>query len=43
MPSTKLIWIGLFVGSTAGGYLPTLFGVGLFSLWSLVGAPSAGP
>ncbi len=33
-----LIWIGLFAGSTAGGYAPTLFGVGLFSLWSVVGS-----
>ena len=37
-----LIWIGLLVGSTAGGYVPTAFGVGLFSLWSVVGSVVGG-
>jgi hypothetical protein len=42
MSPKKLIWIGLIVGSTAGGYVPTLFGVGLFSLWSVVGSTVGG-
>ena len=33
--STKTwVWIGLFVGSAAGGYLPALWGVGMFSYTS---------
>ena len=42
MSPKRLIWIGLFVGSTAGGYVPTLFGVGLLSLWSVVGSTVGG-
>ena len=29
---TKLIWLGMFVGSVAGGYIPMLWGEGAFSL-----------
>ncbi len=29
---TKLIWLGLFVGSTVGGFVPLLWGDGAFSL-----------
>lgn len=29
---SKLIWIGLFVGSTIGGFIPSLWGAGVFSL-----------
>ncbi len=32
----KLIWIGLFVGSTAGGYLPALWGSGPFSMAGVI-------
>ncbi len=34
----KIIYIGLFVGSTIGGYVPTLFGVEAFSFLSLLGS-----
>jgi hypothetical protein len=27
----KFIWIGLFLGSTLGGFIPTLWGAGSFS------------
>ena len=33
----KLIWLGVFVGSTIGGYIPVLFGSSLFSFTSLLG------
>ena len=32
----KLIWLGLFVGSSAGGMVPELWGASYFSLWGLV-------
>ena len=33
-----LIWIGLFIGSTLGSYLPTFWGAGVFSFSSLFGS-----
>ncbi len=36
MNSRPLIWIGMFVGSTLGGLLPTLWGAGVFSLSSVL-------
>ncbi len=32
MDSKKIIWIGMFVGSTVGSSIPSLWGVGYFSL-----------
>jgi hypothetical protein len=29
--------IAITIGSGIGSYLPTLFGAGIFSLWSIVG------
>ena len=29
---TKMIWLGLFVGSALGGFVPLLWGSGTFSL-----------
>jgi len=37
MNSKTLVSIGLFIGSTAGGYIPALLGVDIFSYWSLLG------
>lgn len=34
--SKKLIWIGLFVGSLTGSYIPVLWGDGVFSMSSIV-------
>lgn len=31
----KFIWLGLFVGSTIGGYLPVLWGDSVFSYSSI--------
>jgi hypothetical protein len=37
MNSKGIVMLGMTVGSTIGGYVPMLFGVGIFSFWSLVG------
>jgi hypothetical protein len=34
----KLIWLGMFVGSTVGGYAPMFFGADMLSMWSIVGS-----
>ncbi|MEI6494677.1 MAG: hypothetical protein WCO03_01285 [bacterium] len=34
--STKLIWLGLFVGSTLGGFIPTVWGGSTFSISSVI-------
>ncbi len=36
MNSKKLVWLGMFVGSIIGSYIPTLWGAGLYSLSSLL-------
>lgn len=36
MNSRSLIWLGLFLGSAIGGYIPTLWGDNFFSLSSVV-------
>ncbi len=32
----KIIWLGLFVGSTVGGFIPGLWGAGMFSFSGVV-------
>jgi len=42
MDSRKLIWAGMFIGSSVGSYVPALWGAGLFSFSSvLLGAIGA--
>jgi hypothetical protein len=36
MGRKSLVWIGMAVGSAAGGYLPARWGGGLFSFTSLI-------
>ncbi len=36
MSPKTLIWIGCMVGSTAGSYLPLLWGAGLVSMSSII-------
>jgi hypothetical protein len=36
MKSRPLVWIGMFVGSTIGGYIPSLWGAGLFSISAII-------
>jgi len=35
MSEKSIIMLGMFIGSSIGGYLPSLFGASLFSLWSV--------
>jgi len=32
MGARKFIWLGMFVGSTIAGFIPTLWGAGLMSI-----------
>ena len=36
MESKKLIWLGVFVGSTIGGFIPMLWGADAFSFSSIL-------
>jgi hypothetical protein len=36
MASKKMIWIGMTVGSTLGGFIPALWHAGMFSMWGIV-------
>ena len=40
--SKTVIWFGVFVGSSLGGYLPTLFGAEMFSVWGILGSTAGG-
>ena len=42
MDARHLIWIGMIVGSTIGGWLPTLWGSGAFSITGIVGSTIGG-
>ncbi|MFA6307209.1 MAG: hypothetical protein WC639_05395 [Patescibacteria group bacterium] len=37
MNPKTLVWIGVFIGGAVGGYIPTLFGAGGFSVESVIG------
>jgi len=39
---TKMIWLGLFVGSTVGGFVPLLWGDGAFSLSAVFTSAAGG-
>ncbi len=36
MDTRHLIWIGVIVGSFVGGWIPTLWGAGAFSISSII-------
>jgi hypothetical protein len=36
MNTKSLIWLGIGVGGTIGGFIPDLWGAGAFSLWGIV-------
>lgn len=40
--SKTLVWIGLIVGSTIGGFIPELWGAGMFSLAGVIGSTIGG-
>jgi hypothetical protein len=37
-----LIWTGMFLGTALGGWLPTLAGADLLSLWGVAGSVVGG-
>lgn len=39
---SRLIWLGLFVGSGVGGYIPALWGADMFSISSVIGSALGG-
>lgn len=36
MSRAALVMLGMTVGSILGGYIPAIFGVDLFSFWSII-------
>ena len=42
MNSKSLIWIGVFVGSVVGGWIPTLWDAGLISFSGIIGSTIGG-
>ncbi|MDQ2932918.1 MAG: hypothetical protein M3Q80_00865 [bacterium] len=42
MSPKTLIWIGVFIGSTLGGWIPTLWGAGIFSFSGIIGSMLGG-
>lgn len=36
MPSKALVFAGMLIGSTIGGFVPELWGASAFSLWSII-------
>jgi hypothetical protein len=42
MYSKLLIWIGVLVGSTLGGAIPSVLGADIFSLWGVIGSAVGG-
>ena len=42
MERKKLIWLRLFVGSTVGGFIPSLWGSDLISMSGVIGSAIGG-
>lgn len=36
MSTKTAVWIGVFAGSVIGGYVPSIFGAGILSYWSVL-------
>jgi hypothetical protein len=36
MDNKKIIWLGMFLGSGIGSYIPTLWGDNVFSFYSII-------
>lgn len=36
MSQKNAVWIGLFIGSTIGSFIPSLWGAGMFSVSSII-------
>jgi hypothetical protein len=41
-PMSKMIWLGAFVGSMVGGYVPMLWGADMISMSGIVGSVVGG-
>jgi hypothetical protein len=35
MDSKKIVWFGMVIGSAIGSFIPTLWGAGFLSMWSV--------
>jgi hypothetical protein len=42
MSRKQLIWVGVFAGSFLGGYVPSLWGAGMFSFAGIIGSAVGG-
>lgn len=42
MDLRHFIWIGVLVGGTVGGWIPTLWGAGAFSIAGIIGSTIGG-
>jgi hypothetical protein len=42
MNRTKLVWLFLAIGSTVGGFIPSLWDSGLFSISGVIGSAVGG-
>ena len=42
MERSKLIWLGLFLGSAIGGFVPSLWGSGIFGMGGVIGSAIGG-
>lgn len=42
MSPKLLVWLGVFIGSMVGGYIPTLWGADSFSLSTIIGSVIGG-
>jgi len=42
MSTKSIIWIGVFVGSTVGGLIPSLWDSNMFSFSSIIGSTVGG-
>ena len=42
MGPKPLIWIFMIIGSTLGSYIPTLWGAGFLSTWSVILSAAGG-
>ncbi len=42
MKSKSLVWIGMVVGSVVGGFVPKLWGAGMFSMSALATSTAGG-
>lgn len=42
MSQKTLVWLGVAIGSTVGGLVPSIFGAGWLSAWGMIGSAVGG-